>query len=325
MSRRIYLASSWRNPHQPRIVELLRAAGHEVYDFRNPSTGGPPTTVEAGFSWREIDPDWVYWTPEQYVAAMSHPAAVRGFLADKAGMDWADTCVVLQPCGPSAALEAGWSAGSGRDVITHVAGMREADLMYKLGRCFTLTDERLLEELKGPAPIPTEHQLNAARERAHDLANRCAIAEGLLGEVVEWRARHVPSASDVDAGHTAALDEVLEAWKGAKVDHPGRDAGGVAVDGGGARVGRPAPSAPNPAELRDLVREAADLATHLIDLGKCPDCHGGECDYCNGMGIVEAADDETCLKCGGNGQAPHAVDCGLASFKERARKALEAR
>ena len=36
---KIYVASSWRNPHQPAIVEELRVAGHEVYDFRNPPGG----------------------------------------------------------------------------------------------------------------------------------------------------------------------------------------------------------------------------------------------------------------------------------------------
>jgi hypothetical protein len=147
MSRKIYLASSWRNEHQPRVVTLLRAAGHDVYDFRNPNTGGPKTDVSAGFSWSEIDPSWQTWTPEQYVAAMSHQCAERGFNADFSAMKWSDTCVVLQPCGPSAALEAGWCAGSGRDLIVHVAGLREPDLMYKVGRCFTLTDDELLAQL----------------------------------------------------------------------------------------------------------------------------------------------------------------------------------
>ncbi len=30
MKRRIYLASSWRNPMQPVAVQMLRGAGHEV-------------------------------------------------------------------------------------------------------------------------------------------------------------------------------------------------------------------------------------------------------------------------------------------------------
>ena len=153
MSRRIYLASSWRNEHQPRIVQLLRDAGHQVYDFRAPSTGGPPTKAQTGFAWSEIDEAWRSWSPEQYRAALDHPAAVRGFGADFGAMQWADTCVVLLPSGPSAALEAGWCAGSGRDVIVHVAGLREPDLMYRLGRCITVSDRELLEAL---APRETE-------------------------------------------------------------------------------------------------------------------------------------------------------------------------
>lgn len=147
MARRIYLATSWRNEHQPRLVALLRDAGHEVYDFRNPSTGGPATDVSAGFSWREIDPHWQTWTPDEYVAALTHAIAERGFRTDFNAMQWADTCVVLQPCGPSAAIEAGWCAGSGRDLIVHVAALREPDLMYKLGRVLTTSDEQLLAAL----------------------------------------------------------------------------------------------------------------------------------------------------------------------------------
>jgi hypothetical protein len=154
VSRRIYLASSWRNEWQPGLVALLRSIGHEVYDFRNPNTGGPTTTVDAGFSWREIDPAWQSWTPEQYRAAMSHPSAERGFGADFAGMTWSDTCVLLLPSGPSAAIEAGWCAGSGRDLIVHVAGLREPDLMYKLARRITVTVAELITALDESLPIP---------------------------------------------------------------------------------------------------------------------------------------------------------------------------
>lgn len=35
--RRIYVASSWRNPTQPDVVATLRAAGHEVHNLRNPA------------------------------------------------------------------------------------------------------------------------------------------------------------------------------------------------------------------------------------------------------------------------------------------------
>ena len=50
--RKIYVASSWRNDNQPEVVEKLKDAGHEVYDFRHPSVDNN------GFGWSEIDPDW---------------------------------------------------------------------------------------------------------------------------------------------------------------------------------------------------------------------------------------------------------------------------
>lgn len=137
---RIYLASSWRNEHQPRILALLRDAGYEVYDFRNPPGG-------TGFGWKEIDGDWKNWTPEQYREALKHPRAVEGFNSDFGAMVWSDTCVLLLPSGPSAAVEGGWCKGSGRKLIVHVAGLREPDLMYAMADAITLTDAELLAAL----------------------------------------------------------------------------------------------------------------------------------------------------------------------------------
>lgn len=148
MNRRIYLASSWRNLHQPRILRLLRASGHEVYDFRHPSEQGPRGAPDAGFSWSDIDPEWQSWTPEQYSEALRHPVAVRGFIADFSAMQWADTCVLLLPSGPSAAIEAGWCHGSGRDLIVHVADLREPELMYALARVITVRDAELVAQLE---------------------------------------------------------------------------------------------------------------------------------------------------------------------------------
>jgi hypothetical protein len=45
MQQKIYLASSWRNERQPELVRILREAGHEVYDFRNPARA---TTASRG-------------------------------------------------------------------------------------------------------------------------------------------------------------------------------------------------------------------------------------------------------------------------------------
>ena len=123
---RIYVASSWRNKYFPEVVTRLREAGHEVYDFRNPPHGG------AGFHWTDVDPDAPNWTYAQYAEGLHHPLAERQFQADIDALTWADTCVLVLPCGRSAHTEAGWMAGAGKRVIAYLPDMLEPELMYKL-------------------------------------------------------------------------------------------------------------------------------------------------------------------------------------------------
>jgi hypothetical protein len=124
-SRRIYVASSWRNPAQPEVVRFLRDVGHEVYDFRNPP--GRPS----GFHWSDIDPGWKAWTREAFRETLEHPVARAGFGADMDGLEWCDTCVLVLPCGRSAHLELGWAAGAGRLTVALLAD-GEPELMYRL-------------------------------------------------------------------------------------------------------------------------------------------------------------------------------------------------
>ena len=98
---RVYVASSWRNPYQPEVVACLRAAGHEVYDFRDPEEN------PGGFHWADVDPDWQEWTAREYIDHLDHPVAEKGFGADLRAMKWADCCVLVLPCGRSAHTEAG--------------------------------------------------------------------------------------------------------------------------------------------------------------------------------------------------------------------------
>lgn len=123
---KIYVASSWRNQYFSEVMKTLREAGHEVYDFRNPPHGGH------GFRWTEIDPDAQHWSFGQYAQGLSHPLAERQFAADLEALEWADTCVLVLPCGRSAHTEAGWLAGRGRKVIVYIPEMVEPELMYKL-------------------------------------------------------------------------------------------------------------------------------------------------------------------------------------------------
>ena len=122
----IYVASSWRNKFQPEVVAALRAAGHEVYDFRNPEHN------PGGFHWDDVDPSWLDWEPDEYIKNLTHPVAEKGFKVDLDAMLWADTCVLVLPCGRSAHTEAGWFAGKGLKTIVYMPEKQEPELMYKL-------------------------------------------------------------------------------------------------------------------------------------------------------------------------------------------------
>ena len=139
---RIYVASSWRNPYFPEVVNRLREAGHEVYDFRNPPHGG------AGFHWTDIDPNAPAWTYAQYAEGLHHPLAERQFQADIDALTWADTCVLVLPCGRSAHTEAGWMAGAGKRVIAYIPEMVEPELMYKLFAAVAGSLDELVEKLQ---------------------------------------------------------------------------------------------------------------------------------------------------------------------------------
>ena len=122
---KIYVASSWRNNMQPKVVEALRIQGHEVYDFKNPEPGNN------GFHWSEIDPEWKNWTPDQFANALQHPIAELGFERDMKALMECDACVLVMPCGRSAHLEAGYAIGAGKPTIILLAD-GEPELMYKM-------------------------------------------------------------------------------------------------------------------------------------------------------------------------------------------------
>ena len=123
---KIYVASSWRNTYYPEVVTRLREAGHQVYDFRNPPHGG------AGFHWTDIDQNAPNWSFNEYKEGLHHPLAQHQFTADLDALEWADTCVLVLPCGRSAHTEAGWFAGRGLKTIVYMPEKQEPELMYKL-------------------------------------------------------------------------------------------------------------------------------------------------------------------------------------------------
>lgn len=128
MKIKIYVASSWRNVYQPEIVDWLRHDGHEVYDFKAPVLG------DNGFHWREIDPNWKSWTPEQYAKVLESPLAEKGFRSDMTALENADLCVLVMPSGRSAAMEYGyWRGRTERHGVLHIPEREafEPELMFK--------------------------------------------------------------------------------------------------------------------------------------------------------------------------------------------------
>ncbi|HUW32601.1 MAG TPA: hypothetical protein VM223_13405 [Planctomycetota bacterium] len=121
--RKIYIASSWRCPHYRKVLEAVRSAGFDCYDFQN---------TKSAFNWSQIDPEWRDWNVREYINGLDHPLAMRGFESDFRALQEADACVLVLPCGRSAHLELGWCTGVGKfTMILILDGATEPELMYR--------------------------------------------------------------------------------------------------------------------------------------------------------------------------------------------------
>lgn len=153
----IYVASSWRNPRQPEVVQTLRDTGYECYDFRNPAEGS------VGFSWRQTKDgrtpsitegikmkgsDWEQ--SDEFLKMLEHPRAQEGFSNDYAAMCRADVIVMVLPCGKSAHLELGWAAGRvDKRTAILLEDPVEPELMYLCADYLAPTLESLIDWLEG--------------------------------------------------------------------------------------------------------------------------------------------------------------------------------
>lgn len=158
---KLYVASSWRNVHQPRVVEFVRALGYEAYDFRNPAQD------LCGFAWSEVDPAWKTWTYDEYVYhLMHHPRAKEAFKADADACRDADACLLVMPSGRSAHLEAGFAVGAGKPLIIYMPdGLEEAELMYRWADYICSTEAQLHIALGATENGLNSRILNRVRSR----------------------------------------------------------------------------------------------------------------------------------------------------------------
>ena len=148
---RIYVASSWRNDYQPKVVSMLRAIGQEVYDFRNPQKDGG-----GGFQWKQVEKPgypWEEWTTYEYLQALRHPIAIAGFQSDMDAMEWADAFILVTPHSPNSSgrsshLEFGWAVGKGKRTCIFIPERIEPDLMYKMADQIADSAALMLEWVK---------------------------------------------------------------------------------------------------------------------------------------------------------------------------------
>jgi deoxycytidylate deaminase len=176
---KIYVASSWRNEHQPLIVEKLRAASHDVYDFRDPKGDGK----NSGFHWSNLDTGWKDWTAEQFREALDHPIAKRHFHWDFQAMVEADALVMVMPCGRSAHLEAGWATAKKPTAILLLGADAEPELMYKQADLIATSLDEVVDWLAGldkTRPSWDSYFLQIAK----DVATRATCNRKHVGAVI---------------------------------------------------------------------------------------------------------------------------------------------
>lgn len=145
----VYVASSWRNAQQPAVVAALRARGFGVYDFRNPDGG-------TGFAWSEVglQRENDVSPVADYLAALEHERAVRGFQSDFDAMQAADTFVLVLPCGRSAHLELGWAVGAGKRTVILLDDPCTPELMYRMVDHLARDLTEVMDYVGDPTEIP---------------------------------------------------------------------------------------------------------------------------------------------------------------------------
>lgn len=146
--RKIYIASSWKNKEAVRkLAKTLRLWGHEVFDFTDPDCHTVPNVEKYVFdgnafaAYRGQDPATVDW-----IDFLTWDPSKRVFRSDSAGLNWADTVILLLPSGRSSHLEAGFGVGQGKDLfIFGDLPLGEFDAMYGFAiRCYRSTEEKAL-------------------------------------------------------------------------------------------------------------------------------------------------------------------------------------
>ena len=113
---KVYVASSWKNEVYPEVVEALRQAGHDVYDFRH-----------QGIS----DCNPAEMTSDKLLDFLDLPKVRSIFQNDMDALEASDAVVCVLPCGRSAHLELGYGIGAGKRTVLLWHDGDAPDIMHK--------------------------------------------------------------------------------------------------------------------------------------------------------------------------------------------------
>ena len=136
--RKIYIASSWKN--QQEVIDLavyLENQGFEVDAFCR------STDKRYAFHWSELVDDEKDLQDYDAIGMLADPRTQRAFREDKKWLDWADTVVMLMPCGRSSHLEGGYAKGQGKRLYLYGQFPKgEFDVMYGLADGLIRTEDK---------------------------------------------------------------------------------------------------------------------------------------------------------------------------------------
>lgn len=120
---KIYTASSWKNESIVKMyADLFRNWGHEDYCFAEVCEN------QHIFNWGDVvTPD------DDGITCLDTDDSKKVFAVDKKHLDWANCCILFNPCGRDAHLEAGYIKGQGKKLfIVGVWPKGEFSNMYHL-------------------------------------------------------------------------------------------------------------------------------------------------------------------------------------------------
>lgn len=140
--RKIYLASSWKNEDMiKQLAFTLKELHFQVDCFADDSNG------RFVFHWTKFTGDLKDLDAKSF---LEHPDTKKAFKEDVKWLNWANLTILVLPAGKSAHLEAGYTAGKGKDLIIYAPNgfvKGDFDVMYGFARKLIDNFEDLLREL----------------------------------------------------------------------------------------------------------------------------------------------------------------------------------